>query len=185
MNWNVTAEKVYGDLWAYYWSLFWWRAWSWWKWTMFLHRSRIVFELLAWQRSLRSLATWCLWWQLIVSCETTRIGSRNGIRAKISLPMAWHVKRLCVIGASLLVIGVDLLRYTNHKSTDKFTRSNWYDSNGSWPGKRTKKVDQVLDTITPNDKKSEEIHFTLGTCHQEVFLIDRFFLFCYDTVNDR
>jgi hypothetical protein len=22
------------------------------------------------------------------------------------LPMAWHVKRLCVIGASLLVIGV-------------------------------------------------------------------------------
>lgn len=30
----------------------------------------------------------------------------SGIRAKIPLPMAWHVKRLCVIGASLLVIGV-------------------------------------------------------------------------------
>lgn len=30
----------------------------------------------------------------------------SGIRAKIPLPMAWHVKRLCVLGASLLVIGV-------------------------------------------------------------------------------
>ena len=31
---------------------------------------------------------------------------KSGIRAKIPLPMAWHVKRLCVLGASLLVIGV-------------------------------------------------------------------------------
>ena len=30
----------------------------------------------------------------------------SGIRAKIPLPMAWHVKRLCVLRASLLVIGV-------------------------------------------------------------------------------
>ena len=30
----------------------------------------------------------------------------SGIRAKIPLPTAWHVKRLCVLGASLLVIGV-------------------------------------------------------------------------------
>ena len=31
---------------------------------------------------------------------------KSGIGAKIPLPMAWHVKRLCVLGASLLVIGV-------------------------------------------------------------------------------
>ena len=31
---------------------------------------------------------------------------KSGFRAKIPLPMAWHVKRLCVLGASLLVIGV-------------------------------------------------------------------------------
>ena len=30
---------------------------------------------------------------------------KSGIGAKIPLPMAWHVKRLCVLGASLLVIG--------------------------------------------------------------------------------
>ena len=31
---------------------------------------------------------------------------KPGFRAKIPLPMDWHVKRLCVLGASLLVIGV-------------------------------------------------------------------------------
>lgn len=31
---------------------------------------------------------------------------KSGIRAKIPLPMSWHVKRLCILGASLLVIGV-------------------------------------------------------------------------------
>ena len=31
---------------------------------------------------------------------------KSGIRAKIPLPMDWHVKRLCILGASLLVIGV-------------------------------------------------------------------------------
>ena len=31
---------------------------------------------------------------------------KSGIRAEIPLPVAWHVKRLCVLGASLLVIGV-------------------------------------------------------------------------------
>ena len=30
---------------------------------------------------------------------------KSGFGAKIPLPMAWHVKRLCVLGASLLVIG--------------------------------------------------------------------------------
>lgn len=30
---------------------------------------------------------------------------KSGIGAKIPLPMAWHVKRLCVLGVSLLVIG--------------------------------------------------------------------------------
>ena len=31
---------------------------------------------------------------------------KSGFGEKIPLPMAWHVKRLCVLGASLLVIGV-------------------------------------------------------------------------------
>ena len=30
---------------------------------------------------------------------------QSGIGAKIPLPMAWHIKRLCVLGASLLEIG--------------------------------------------------------------------------------
>ena len=30
---------------------------------------------------------------------------KSGIGAKIPLPMAWHVKRLCVLGVSLFVIG--------------------------------------------------------------------------------
>lgn len=30
---------------------------------------------------------------------------KSGIGAKIPLPMAWHVKRLCVLGSGLLVIG--------------------------------------------------------------------------------
>ena len=34
---------------------------------------------------------------------------------------------------------------------------------------REQKVNQVLDTITPNDKNLSEIHFTFGTCHQEAF----------------
>ena len=31
---------------------------------------------------------------------------KSGFRAKIPLPMDWYAKRLCVLGASLLVIGV-------------------------------------------------------------------------------
>lgn len=31
---------------------------------------------------------------------------KSGFRAKIPLPMDWHAKRLCVLGASLLVVGV-------------------------------------------------------------------------------
>lgn len=31
---------------------------------------------------------------------------KSGFRAKIPLPMDWHAKRLCVLGANLLVIGV-------------------------------------------------------------------------------
>ena len=30
---------------------------------------------------------------------------KSGIRANIPLPMAWHVKRLCVLRASLFVLG--------------------------------------------------------------------------------
>ena len=80
---------------------------------------------------------------------------KSGIRAKIPLPMAWHVKRLCVLGASLLVIGVGFassfkpqVQNTNvQDQIDIIQMDNELE--------REQKVDQVLDTITPEDKKSE------------------------------
>ena len=79
----------------------------------------------------------------------------SGIRAKIPLPMAWHVKRLCVIGASLLVIGVGFtslykpqVQQTNLQDQIDIIQTD-HDLESE------QKVDQVLDTISPNDKKSE------------------------------
>ena len=80
---------------------------------------------------------------------------KSGIRAKISLPMAWHVKRLCILGASLLVIGVGFVssfkpqvQQTNvQDQIDIIQMDNELE--------REQKVDQVLDTITSNGKKSE------------------------------
>ena len=80
---------------------------------------------------------------------------KSGIRAKIPLPMAWHVKRLCVLGAGLLVIGVGFassfkpqVQQTNvQDQIDIIQMDNELE--------REQKVDQVLDTITPEDKKSE------------------------------
>ena len=80
---------------------------------------------------------------------------KSGIRAKIPLLMAWHVKRLCILGASLLVIGVGFVssfkpqvQQTNvQDQIDIIQMDNELE--------REQKVDQVLDTITSNDKKSE------------------------------
>ena len=80
---------------------------------------------------------------------------KSGIRAKIPLPMAWHVKRLCILGASLLVIGIGFaslykpqVQQTNvQDQIDIIQMDNELE--------REQKVDQVLDTITPEDKKSE------------------------------
>lgn len=80
---------------------------------------------------------------------------KSGIRAKIPLPLAWHVKRLCVLGASLLVIGEGFVssfkpqvQQTNvQDQIDIIQMDNELE--------REQKVDQVLDTITPEDKKSE------------------------------
>lgn len=80
---------------------------------------------------------------------------KSGIRAKISLPMAWHVKRLCILGASLLVIGVGFassfkpqVQQTNVQDQIDMIQTD-HDL------EREQKVDQVLDTITPEGKKSE------------------------------
>ena len=80
---------------------------------------------------------------------------KSGIRAKIALPMAWHVKRLCVLGESLLVIGVGFassfkpqVQQTNLQDQIDMIQTD-HDL------EREQKVDQVLDTITPEDKKSE------------------------------
>lgn len=80
---------------------------------------------------------------------------KSGIRAKIPLPMAWHVKRLCILGASLLVIGVGFassfkpqVQNTNvQDQIDIIQMDNELE--------REQKVDQVLDTITPEDKKTD------------------------------
>ena len=80
---------------------------------------------------------------------------KSGIRAKIPLPMSWHITRFCVLGASLLVIGVGFassfkpqVQQTNvQDQIDIIQMDNELE--------REQKVDQVLDTITPEDKKSE------------------------------
>lgn len=77
---------------------------------------------------------------------------KSGIRAKIPLPMAWHVKRLCILGASLLVIGGGFVssykpqvQQTNvQDQIDIIQMDNELE--------REQKVDQVLDTIIPEDK---------------------------------
>ena len=69
--------------------------------------------------------------------------------------MAWHVKRLCVLGASLLVIGG---RFTS-SFKPQVQQTNLQDQidmiQTDHDLEREQKVDQVLDTITPEDKKSE------------------------------
>ena len=80
---------------------------------------------------------------------------KSGFGAKIPLPMDWHVKRLCVLGASLLVIGVGFV--SSYKP--QVQQTNLQDQidmiQTDHDLEREQKVDQVLDTITPNDKKSE------------------------------
>lgn len=69
--------------------------------------------------------------------------------------MDWHAKRLCVLGASLLVIGVGFVssykpqvQQTNvQDQIDIIQMDNELE--------REQKFDQILDTITPEDKKSE------------------------------
>ena len=69
--------------------------------------------------------------------------------------MDWHVKRLCVLGASLLVIGVGFV--SSYKS--QVQQTNLQDQidiiQMDNELEREQKFDQVLDTITPEDKKSE------------------------------
>ena len=80
---------------------------------------------------------------------------KSGIGVKVPLPMAWHIKRLCVLGASLLVIGGGFassykpqVQQTNvQDQIDIIQMDNELE--------KEQKVDQVLDTITPEDKKSE------------------------------
>ena len=80
---------------------------------------------------------------------------KSGFRAKIPLPMDWHVKRLCVLGASLLVIGVGFVSSFKPqvKQTNLQDQIDMIQTDHDL--EREQKVDQVLDTITPDDKKSE------------------------------
>ncbi len=69
--------------------------------------------------------------------------------------MAWHVKRLCVLGASLLVIGGGFassykpqVQQTNAQDQIDIIQTDH-------ELERDQKVDQVLETITLEGKKSE------------------------------
>ena len=80
---------------------------------------------------------------------------KSGFRAKIPLPMDWHVKRLCVLGASPLVIGVGFVSSFKPQVQQTNLQDQIDMIQTDHDLEREQKVDQVLDTITPVDKKSE------------------------------
>jgi len=80
---------------------------------------------------------------------------KSGFGAKIPLPMAWHVKRLCVLGASLMVIGVGFTSLYKPQVQQTNLQDQIDIIQMDHDLEREQKVDQVLDTITPEDKKSE------------------------------
>ena len=80
---------------------------------------------------------------------------KSGFGAKIPLPMAWHVKRLCVLGASLMVIGVGFTSLYKPQVQQTNLQDQIDIIQMDHDLEREQKVDQVLDTITPVDKKSE------------------------------
>ena len=69
--------------------------------------------------------------------------------------MAWHIKRLCVLGASLLVIGVGFVSLYKPQVQQTNLQDQIDMIQTDHDLEREQKVDQVLDTITPDDKKSE------------------------------
>ena len=92
---------------------------------------------------------------MMVANRVMRWVKKSGIRAKIPLPMVWHVKRLCVLGASLLVIGVGFASTFKPQVQQTYFQNQIDSIQTDHDLEREQKVDQVLDTITQNDKKSE------------------------------
>ena len=80
---------------------------------------------------------------------------KSGIGAKIPLPMAWHVKRLCVLGASLLVIGGGFASSYKPQVQQTNAQDQIDIIQKDHESEIEQKADQVLDTITPEEKKSE------------------------------
>ena len=80
---------------------------------------------------------------------------KSGIRAKIPLPTAWHVKRLCVLGASLLVIGGGFASSYKPQVQQTNAQDQIDIIQKDHESEIEQKADQVLDTITPEEKKSE------------------------------
>lgn len=80
---------------------------------------------------------------------------KSGFRAKIPLPMDWHVKRLCVLGASLLVIGVGFVSLYKPQVPQTNLQDQVDIIQMDHDLEREQKFDQVLDTITPEGKKYE------------------------------
>ena len=69
--------------------------------------------------------------------------------------MAWHVKRLCVLGASLLVIGVGFASLYKPQVQQTNLQDQIDIIQTDHELERDQKVDQVLETITLEGKKSE------------------------------
>ena len=80
---------------------------------------------------------------------------KSGFGAKIPLPMAWHFKRLCVLGASLLVIGVGFVSLYKPQVPQTNLQDQIDIIQMDHDLEREQKFDQVLDTITTDHKKSE------------------------------
>ena len=83
------------------------------------------------------------------------LGQEIRFPSENSLANGLHAKRLCVLGASLLVIGVGFVSSYKPQvqQTNLQDRIDIIQMDNEL--EREQKLDQVLDTITPEDKKSE------------------------------
>ena len=80
---------------------------------------------------------------------------KSGFGAKIPLPMVGMSKDFASLGASLLVIGVGFTSLYKPQVQQTNLQDQIDIIQMDHDLEREQKFDQVLDTITPDDKKSE------------------------------
>ena len=91
------------------------------------------------------------------SCDARPSGLGQEIRywSENSPANGWHVKRLCVLGASLLVIGGGFASSYKPQVQQTNAQDQIDIIQKDHESEIEQKADQVLDTITPEEKKSE------------------------------